>query len=183
MMTFLSTRSNRVPAATHRVAFVFSLSLALLLAPDRLLAQTEPVAKDAPSLHAQPEESVELAPMMSGLQRLTHKLTLSIHAANPDLEQFYLDESVEAIEDIQRAVPVYEGLPVAQLIDEILKPRFERLREALARDRKAHKNGAAQAALGELIAGCNQCHRATRHAFIKIRDRGDFNPFNQDFEP
>lgn len=135
------------------------------------------------------ESPVELAPYMDGLQRLTHKLSLSIGSRNYPLASFYLYESLESLEDIKENVPEYRGQPVALLIDRLIAPQFDKLREAIRADAAdsgvADETGGARAssALTAVIDSCNQCHTATQHGFIKITDRRDFNPFNQDFKP
>ncbi|MGK0185529.1 MAG: hypothetical protein ACI9R3_001307 [Verrucomicrobiales bacterium] len=129
------------------------------------------------------EQFVELAPYMGELQRLTHKLSLSVANANYPLASFYLYESLESLEDIKTEVPEYRGLPVALLVDQLSSPQYEQLKKALAADEKEGKLTRSAAALAAVINSCNLCHEATQHGFIKIVDLSDVNPFNQDFKP
>lgn len=124
-------------------------------------------------------EFVELAPFMSNLAKLTHKLSLSVGYNNPELADFYLYESLELLEEIKETVPEYRGLPIAMLIDRLVTPNYNSLQSAIAdADHEKMTNE-----LNKLIDSCNQCHQTTQHGFIKITPRTDFNPFNQDFRP
>lgn len=130
----------------------------------------------------------ELAPAMGGLQRLTHKLSLSIGAGNLTLARFYAYESVEVLRAIQREIPEYDGHPVAFLIDRLALPAYDELTEALRErpspDREAGARTLSEPvdqAMGAVVAACNECHGATRHGFIRIRDERERNPFNQEF--
>ena len=120
---------------------------------------------------------------MGELQRLTHKLSLAIANANYRLAEFYLYESLASMNDIKERVPEYRGFPIALLIDQISVAKYDKLRDALRESRTSRDNKQAVAALDEVIDSCNQCHATTRTDFIKIINRGDFNPFNQDFSP
>lgn len=129
---------------------------------------------------APPEPAaVELAPYMGTLQTLTHKLSLSVAHDNPELAAFYLYESQEQLETIKEQVPEYRGQPIALLIDRLITPQFAPLAQAI----EAGQAADTAAALARLIDSCNACHRASGHAFIRITNRSDINPFNQDFAP
>lgn len=135
----------------------------------------------APTLRPWPDEvpAVELAPYMAELQQLTHKLALSVGASNPRLAAFYAYESIELLGEIQRDVPVYDGQPVAMLIDRLALPP---MRGIAARAAKGSVDR-LRTDLDGVIASCNECHAATLHSFIRITDGIDHNPFNQDFTP
>jgi len=138
-----------------------------------------------PQLKPLPVEpvKVELAPFMGELQRLTHKLSLSVAAGNRELAGFYAYESIELLREIQRQLPEYEGQPVALLIDRLMMPRMEALQTGLARPAAADSAPATEAALAGVIESCNECHRSTGHGFLRITSGRDVNPFNQDFAP
>jgi hypothetical protein len=124
---------------------------------------------------AEPVEP-ELADSMAHLQHHTHKLMLSIEAENGPLAEFYLHEVGEVTEQIERLFPEHDGLPVARLAHDLLEPRLEALRDALA----APRWDAAASSLREVVAACNTCHAATGHAFIRV-EFTSANPFNQSF--
>ncbi len=129
------------------------------------------------------ELRVELAPYMGELQRLTHKLALSVAAGNGALAAFYAYESIEKLKEIQSDVPEYDGQPIALLIDRHgLPPTL-----AFAKLAKQTPPGGNQLelerAMNQLIDACNTCHAATLHEFIKITPGTGVNPFNQDFTP
>lgn len=118
----------------------------------------------------------ELATYMGDLQRHTHKLMLSIDAENAALSAFYLHEVHEIAEQVEALFPEHDGVPVAALVGELLAPRVAALRGTL-------ETGAWEAArgeLGQLVDGCNACHAAAGHGFIRV-ELTTANPFNQSF--
>ena len=131
------------------------------------------------------EEFVELAPYMTRLQTLTHKLSLSVEHSNHRLAEFYLYESLEALEDIKTDVPLYRGHLVALLTDQLATPAYKTLLEAIEKDKaeKERTNKRSAKAFTALLNTCNQCHVATKHEFIKIAVPKGVNPFLQDFKP
>jgi hypothetical protein len=124
------------------------------------------------------DDAPELAPYMGQLQRLMHKLGLSIDAEHTELARFYLYETKELTETICEEVPEYRGHPIALLIGRTLGPELDGLAQAL--------EGKAPEALGKAyeaaIAACNDCHRATQHAFIRVPTRASGVPYLQTFE-
>jgi hypothetical protein len=163
------------------VSLAVALVVAFLLtgAPMPATGQQEgPVASDSPV-----GQTAELAPFMAELQRLTHKLSLSIAHANFGLAEFYLYESLESMNEMKRRVSIYRGFPIALLFDQISTPKYERLKSALRTHRSSGTTEAVVAAMNEVIGSCNQCHQATGYGFIKITNKDNDNPFNQDFAP
>jgi hypothetical protein len=124
----------------------------------------------------QPAPPPELATYMAALQHHTHKLNLSIQAENAALAGFYLREVEEASEQIEQLFPEHDGFPVAALVHAQLDPRLAALNEAIEGTRWDD----AQSGLSDLIAGCNGCHAAAAHGFIKV-EVTTANPFNQSF--
>lgn len=174
----------------HRLSALLLPLLAAALLADAPRADA-PAASRLEPLPPEPRP-VELAPYMGELQRLTHKLSLSVGARNHELARFYTYESIELLREIQRDVPEYDGQPIALLIDRMALPPTERLSALLARASRSEgeaesgeSNDAEQVqqALDELVASCNQCHVQTLHGFIKITAETRVNPFNQDFNP
>lgn len=132
---------------------------------------------------AEEAEPPELAPYMGELQRLVHKLSLSVAASNPKLASFYAHESMEQLERIQEELPEYEGQPVAMLIGRLALPAVKRVAEAT---KKADRSGEVEPmreAVHGLVAACNKCHQLTLHGYIHITEGTGVNPFNQDFAP
>ena len=131
------------------------------------------------------EEFVELAPYMTRLQTLTHKLSLSVEHSNHRLAEFYLYESLEALEDIKTDVPLYRGHLIAVLTDQLTTPAYKLLLKAIEEDKAEEvlTNKRSAAAFTTLVNTCNQCHVATQHEFLKIAVPKGVNPFLQDFKP
>ncbi len=126
---------------------------------------------------------VELAPYMSQLQTLTHKLGLSIQHSNHRLAEFYLYETLEALEDIKIEVPEYRGQAIALLVDRLATPTYTALQTAIKEDKTEGPdvNERSAAVFTAVVQSCNQCHAVTKHEFIKITDKLEANPFIQDF--
>lgn len=143
----------------------------------------EPEARLVPL--ADVSAKVELAPPMGELQRLTHKLSLSIGGRDLELTAFYAYESLELLREIQREIPEYDGHPIALLIDRMAMPAYETSTRALTAagdSASPARTREVEGAVAGLVAACNGCHEATRHGFIRITDERSRNPFNQDFE-
>ena len=146
-------------------AWAVSASLLLAATVARIQARELPAAP-AP----------ELAYYMADLQHFTHKLDLSVLAENPELAEFYLHEVGEVAEQVEAAFPEHDGAPVAELVRSLLRPRIHAL-EAPIGDARWDD---ARAALTDLVAGCNACHAAAGHGFIRVEVTAA-NPFNQYF--
>ncbi|NRA00798.1 MAG: hypothetical protein HRU01_30290 [Myxococcales bacterium] len=123
------------------------------------------------------ESALELATLMGRLQHHTHKLNLTLQAENLELARFYLDETDQILQQIDARFPVYENFPVSSMVRAFAFPPLAALSDAL------HEEDWSDAArrYEELVAACNQCHRATAHPFIEIVVSTS-NPFNQSFE-
>ncbi len=121
-------------------------------------------------------EDVGLAPYMGELQRFSHKFALAIDRKNQPLANFYLEEIRETLDQIVNKVPEYEGFPVASTIKTIMFPLLPELKKSL----DGADWHAARQKYGKLVDGCNRCHAALEHEFIRITVAGT-NPFNQDF--
>lgn len=121
----------------------------------------------------------ELALLMGELQRLTHKMALSADAGNAELAGFYMHESLEQMQKIQTESPEYEGQPVALMMERLGLPAYAAMQEAVTTKNKQRM----LAGLDGVIQGCNACHTATLHPFIRITRGTEVNPFNQSFAP
>ncbi len=129
-------------------------------------------ANEQPPLPPEPE----LAGYMADLQHHTHKLNLSIEAENAALAAFYLHEVEEVAEQVEQLFPHDDGVAVAALVASLLRPRASALRAALD---GSHWDE-ARSGLADLVAGCNACHAAADHGFIRV-EVTHANPFNQSF--
>ena len=133
----------------------------------------------APPSTEQIEPHIELAPYMTRIQTFSQKLGYSIAGRNQPLAQFYLYEMREAVSEIVRDIPVYDNLPIDQLMVTMFYPPLKPLDTALA----ASDWPAADAGYTTLINACNTCHTASLHPFIQITPASGTPPFNQKFTP
>mgnify|MGYP001813929948 FL=1 len=172
------TRRLTLPA---RAIFVCACILPLIF----LLNPPPPVVGQGDGELGGDEEFVELAPYMGQLQTLTHKLGLSVEHSNHRLAQFYLYESLEALEDMKTEVPEYRGHAIALLVDQLSTPAYKVLEAAIKEDQEQEEptNRRSAAAFSTLVQTCNQCHAVTKHEFVKITTPKGANPFLQDFRP
>jgi hypothetical protein len=102
---------------------------------------------------------VDLAPFM--IRNAYHFATL-YHAARAehwDLAAYQAEELEENLTQAARA-----GGPYAQFLKDFLKEQVEPLQKAVTSQNAEQFRLAFQAAVG----GCNDCHKATQHAFITI---------------
>lgn len=128
---------------------------------------------------ADPVNGEELSTYMGQMQRLAHKLGLSIDAKNQKLAEFYVKEIGETAQVIQTKFPEYDGVQVAALSKAMLDPYMAPLDKAV----KAGDWAAAGTGYTNLLnSGCNGCHTATQHPFLVIT-AVKTNPYNQKFTP
>lgn len=142
-------------------------------------AVTSKVATTASAVAGEPEEPPELAPYMGELQRLTHKLHLSLAAENVPLAEFYLYESRELVREMKSTVPEYRGHAIAILAERTLEPAYAAVERAL---RETAPGAELRTGSRAVVAACNACHRITSHAFVQIAELEN-NPYAQHFEP
>ncbi|MFO8029795.1 MAG: hypothetical protein R6U28_08030 [Cyclonatronaceae bacterium] len=123
-------------------------------------------------------EQVDVYSVMNNMQGQLHKLYYSIEAGNEALSDFYLHELEESAENLIEANVVYHEQPVGMLTRTMLEPVIEELEDDLDNgywDRLREKRTV-------LTGACNDCHGATGYEEIVITERGEANPFNQDFQ-
>ena len=177
------------PTPIDRAPVVFTLALAFAFSATFGTSARDSAAEGAsPGLVPLPDAApkVALAPPMGELQRLTHKLSLSVGAGNLPLTSFYAYECLELLRTIQHEIPEYDGQPIALLIDRMAVPAFDALTGALRSAEEsptAERRAAVDRAVTGVIAACNGCHEATKHELLRITDERARNPFNQRFEP
>ena len=121
---------------------------------------------------------VDLAPMMAEFQRHSQKLGFAIAAHNQKLARFYVKEIGETLAEVEK-VKQAEWVPIGQTAKVILPEPLERLDGVL----KGPDWSRAEPAYRALIDGCNRCHAATGHEYIKILPAHGAPPWNQDFAP
>jgi hypothetical protein len=118
-----------------------------------------PAHADRIERHGEPSEH------MARLERFTTKLACAIDAENSRLTEFYAEEIREAAEALSREVPEHDGLPLGDAVRTILLPLVDPVS-------KAAKAGAwpeVEVRFAEMIDGCNRCHAAMEHEFVRIR--------------
>ncbi len=173
-------------SARSLLAFALLTGFVLVRAADPVPPSPAPVATLTPLPAVEPPPEPELAHLMATLQRLTHKLALSADAGNAPLAAFYLHESLEQLQTIQNEAPEYENHPIALLIDRLARPAYADLQASLNYPVTPPPPASREVLLrgvDQVIASCNECHAATRHAFLRITRGTETNPFNQSFLP
>ena len=111
----------------------------------------------APQGYKGPE--VDLAPFM--IRNAYHFATL-YHAARAERWELAAYQAEELAENLTNATPV--AGPYAPFLKDFQKEYVQPLQQAIATQNVAQFRTAFQAAVG----GCNDCHKATKHAFITI---------------
>ena len=120
-----------------------------------------------------------LGEFMGATQVRHAKLWFAGDAKNWDLAAFELDEIKEGLEDAAKLHPTHEGIAVADMIKANLDAPLSALAKAVAgKDRNEFRH-----AFDALTAGCNACHTAAAHGFIRIQRPTAPPVGNQDFAP
>ena len=99
--------------------------------------------------------------------------------ANWELAAFELDEIKEGLGDAARVHPTHEGVAVADMI----KANLDAPLADLAKVIEAKDESGFSRAFDRLTAGCNACHMAAAHAFIRIQRPTAPPVSNQIFAP
>jgi hypothetical protein len=158
-----------------RSAILAAVLLALSQLPAGAVDEPPP-----PHAHAaQQAYSPGLGEIMT-LQQMRHaKLWLAGKARNWELAAYEVDELKEGFGDAAKLFPTHDGVPIAQMIDEITKTSVADLEKAVG----AKNDRQFAAAFDQLTGSCNACHQAAKHGFIVIA-RPTSSPFpNQVFAP
>lgn len=121
-------------------------------------------------------DDLSLVKAMGSLQYFAHKTSLAIDKKNMKLASFYAHEIEEIIETIEN-IEEFKGYPISELVKNKLKPPFEKFEGALKNSDWSNINKQ----FNQMIDGCNLCHTATHHEFIKI-ERPGVNNFMQSFD-
>lgn len=114
---------------------------------------------------------------MTLMQSVVHKISYAVDNENVELLDFYIHELEEAAEELIDADLVYHDQPVGQLIESMLEPTIEDLEDAVESgdwDRVKDRNMV-------MIQACNSCHSSTGFSAVRVTEKGEVNPFNQDF--
>ena len=122
-------------------------------------------------------DEVELAEYMGYLQRFSQKLGFSIQGKNLKLSEFYLHEIEEILDEVKE-VETYDGVPIAKNVAVHILPKVEILEKTVKKSDWVESKKSYES----FIAGCNSCHVATKHEFIKILPSSGVPPFNQKFD-
>jgi hypothetical protein len=142
---------------------------ALLLLP--ACAPATPEAPDTSALEARIQELEErftpgLHTLMGAVANRHAMLWFAGQAENWELVDYQIHEMEELIEEIEELHPVYDDIPVAQLLGEMTHPAIEALETAMAaRDRAAFTSS-----FDRLTQACNSCHLAAdREVLLVVR--------------
>jgi len=150
-------------------AFLLGVAGSLLFVPASNVAVRPAMASGSAS-------NDNLTTYMALFQHIAHKIGLSIDAGNKDLASFYVGELNEESGIVAKRFPQYQGIAVGALLPAMLNPYIAPLKSAV----DAGNMPAASTAYDNLITGCNACHAATQHSFVKIK-RVKTNPYLQEF--
>lgn len=110
------------------------------------------------------EEEIEVAVVMSHIQRHTNKLFFAGKNANWPLASFYVHELEESMEEIEDGNIEDDGINISKLMKAMGIPALEGLEDAI----KAEDTQAFDTAYQQLVTNCNACHQSTNHPYIVI---------------
>jgi hypothetical protein len=106
-------------------------------------------------------------------------LWFSGDARNWPLADYQLHEVEELVEDIETLHPVYDDIPVAELVGQMLAAPLEALETAV----DAGDHAGFVRAFDELTQGCNGCHVASDRAVLRLVRPVSPPVTNLDFQP
>ena len=109
--------------------------------------------------HEHPAHEVDLTPFM--IRNAYHFATL-YHAARAERWELAAYQAEELEENLTQAARA--GGPYAQSLKDFLKEQVQPLQKTIASQNTEQFRTAFQAT----VEGCNDCHKATQHAFITI---------------
>ena len=120
-----------------------------------------------------------LVEIMIATQSHHAKLWLAGSARNWALADYQIDELKEGLEDAAKNVPDYKGVPVGQMIQNLMMPPIEDVENAI----KAGDRAKFVAAFDKLTGACNACHVGANRGFIVIQRPASSAFPNQSFAP
>lgn len=124
-----------------------------------------PEARGSEIAAIQAARETALLTHMLRYQRFVEKASAAVEAGNAPLAAFYGHEIEEVTERLVGEQQAHDGTDLSAIAAEVMLPRAGRLVEAA----RAGDRAATDAALGEVIDGCNACHRRSGHRWIVIQ--------------
>ncbi|SRR5690606_2377259 len=155
-----------------RLAVVLSL-LALVLSGAALALGLRPAEAGAAEVSGAPGEPAgELAHHMAYAQRFAEKLYFAGMADHAALASFYVHELEETFEAVAAGGYVEDGRDVGEATRALFLPHLAGVEAALEagapNDDAEEARGLFEARYRALVLGCNACHEATGHGFVRI---------------
>ncbi len=115
---------------------------------------------------------------MGFYQRFSHKLWLAGKNENWELAKFYVHELEEVTEELVRSNVIDEDKNLSNLAEAMFQDKVEKMEDAVRlKDQVIFREY-----YDLLISGCNLCHQATNHPYLKMKVPEDNDKFNQNFE-
>jgi hypothetical protein len=125
------------------------------------------------------EEPVEIADIMTKLQRHANKLFFAGKRENWPLADFYVEEIEETVKEVAKKNILDGPVNVSGLMPALILPEILELERAVSQKDVPAFNSHYQA----LTASCNACHVATRRAYLVIDSPRTPAYDNQHYEP
>ena len=147
-----------------------ALLVALLSLLTALFAAFAPPVSSAGQREAEREgrrasDEAALLEHMVLMQRYVEKAALSADAGNRPLAAFYAQKISERADRVIDGGYVIDGRDVSAIAAEIADPRAAALVQAAESGTQAEFD----AAYGQMVQGCNTCHRLSGYGLVQIR--------------
>ncbi len=110
------------------------------------------------------EDEIEVAVVMSHIQRHANKLFFAGNNANWPLAKFYVHELEESMEEIEDGHIVEDDINISKLMKAMGIPALEVLEDAIEQKNATEFNSAYI----NLVNNCNSCHQGSGHPYIVI---------------
>jgi hypothetical protein len=120
-----------------------------------------------------------LGDVMMGVQQHHAKLWYALQGRDWDLAKYELGEISEGLGTAADLFPEFKGIPVRKMIPANTEVPLAALGKAI--DRKSIPKSTT--AYDGLTAGCNACHQAAQHPFVRLQRPGPGQFSDQVFHP
>lgn len=155
-------------------AFIFSV-LAFYNSSKKSESVSEKRSSPFHQEEKEPQEEVEIADLMHGVQTFHLKAYMAAKANNETLTKFYLNELGEKMLDISKMNLWSNGVNISANMKVFGLKELDGLLALPVQEVFTN--------FDNLTNGCNGCHMASKHPEIKIKTPVDAVFYNQDFNP
>ncbi|PCH96964.1 MAG: hypothetical protein COB85_03100 [Bacteroidetes bacterium] len=114
----------------------------------------------------EPEEPIEVADIMTKLQRYMNKMWFAQSNSNWELTEFYIEEMEETMELLSASEVIEDNIDISGLMVKFgLNPLGKH--EHIVKQKNVQL---ARSSYTDLVSNCNNCHKLSKHSFVIITE-------------